>query len=221
MSDIQKGQQLFSSAGCAGCHNPNDPLHPFTDNLNHGSGVTWIQQFISTYQNDARVTSVLPTGFPQTMLDAVPAVLNNDHEVNLWTPLDYFKFACFDLVNCLEFDDPLAVRGDVTEETRRLNLLLQVNILNPDRQFIPGDVVGQAAVNTPSLRGVWSQANLLHHGLGHSVREAILAPGHPALQPGETGFAVDQFQQIDVHGATSKLSTADVNALVRYVESIQ
>jgi cytochrome c peroxidase len=221
MSDLQKGQQLFSSAGCATCHNPNDPIHPFTDNLNHGTGVSWIQQFINTYQNDPRVTSVLPTGFPQTMLDAVPAVLNNDHEVNLWTSLDYFKFACFDLSNCLEFDDPLAVRGDVTEETRRLNLILQVNLLNPDRQFIPGDVVGQASVNTPSLRGVWSEANLLHHGYGHSIREAILAPGHPALQAGETGFAIDQFQKIDVHGATSKLSTADVNALVRYVESIQ
>jgi cytochrome c peroxidase len=219
-TDIQNGKALFTSAGCAGCHVPDDPNHPFTDDLNHGSGVTWISQFISTYQNDPRVTGTIGT-FPETMLDAIPSSLVNDHEVNTWTKLDYFIFACFDFNNCLEFDDPLAVRGDTTEETRRLNLLLTVNLQDPDRQFIPGDVVGQASVNTPSLRGVWSQANLLHHGLGHSVREAVLGPGHSALQPGENGFAIDQFGKLDVHGATKSLSAADVRALVTYVENIE
>jgi hypothetical protein len=46
-------------------------------------------------------------------------------------------------------------------------------------------------------------------------------PGHPALQQGESGFAVEQYGRIDVHGATSTLAPADVNALVRYVESIE
>ncbi len=220
LADIATGKALFTSAGCAGCHVPGDPVHPFTDDLNHGSGVTWISQFVATYQNDPRVTSAIGA-FPETMLDAIPASLQNDHEVNLWTRLDYFIFGCFSQQNCLEFDDPLAVRGDTTEETRRLDLLLSVNLEDPDRQFIPGDVVGQAAVNTPSLRGVWTQANLLHHGLGHSVREAILGPGHSALQPGETGFAIDQFGNFGVHGATEKLSAADVQALVRYVENIE
>ncbi len=220
IADIQNGKALFTSAGCAGCHTPDDPNHPFTDDLNHGSGVTWTSQFVATYQNDPRVTGTIGT-FPEAMLDAIPPALVNDHEVNTWTKLDYFIFACFDFTNCLEFDDPLAVRGDTAEETRRLNLLLSVNLADPDRQFIPGDVVGQASVNTPSLRGVWSQANLLHHGLGHSVREAVLAPGHPALEPGENGFAIDQFGKLDVHGATKGLSAAEVRALVTYVENIE
>ena len=220
MSDLQQGEQLFTSAGCAGCHIPTDPVHPFTDDLNHGSNVTWISDFINTYQNDPRVTSTIGT-FPETMLNALPASLVNDDEVNTWTKLDYFIFACFDLDNCLEFDDPLAVRGDTAEETRRLNLLISVNLQDPDRQFIPGDVVGRAYVNTPSLRGVWTQANLLHHGLGHSVREAILGPGHAALQQGETGFAIDQFGNFDVHGATQSLTAAQVQALVTYVENIE
>jgi cytochrome c peroxidase len=220
MSDIKNGKALFTNAGCSNCHVPDDPNHPFTDDLNHGSGVAWIQQFIDTYENDPRVTGAIGS-FPEVMLNAIPATLVNDHEVNTWTRLDYFIFACFDLNNCLEFDDPLAVRGDTTEETRRLDLLLQVNLEDVDRQFIPGDVVGQASVNTPSLRGVWTQANLLHHGLGHSVREAILGPGHPALQPGETGFAIDQFGKLDVHGATQAMTAADVQALVTYVQNIE
>jgi cytochrome c peroxidase len=220
ISDIQAGSTLFTSAGCSGCHIPDDPLHPFTDDLNHGSGVTWIQQFINTYQDDPRVTSTIGS-FPETMLEALPASLANDHEVNTWTKLDYFIFACFDLNNCLEFDDPLAVRGDVTEETRRLNLLLTVNLEDVDRQFIPGDVVGQASVNTPSLRGVWSQYNLLHNGFGHSIREAILGPGHAALQPGETGYAIDQFGKFNVHGTTQTLTAAQVQSLVTYVLNIE
>ena len=221
MSDVAAGQALFNgSAGCSGCHVPGDPDHPFTDNLNHGSAVNWIQEFVNTYQDDPRITSTIGS-FPQTMLQSIPSSLNNDHEVNTWTKLDYFTFACFDLDNCLEFDDPLAVRGDTAEETRRLNLLITVNLQDPDRQFIPGDVVGSAYVNTPSLRGVWSSANFLHHGLAHSIREAILAPGHPALQAGETGFAMDQFGKIDVHGLTSTLTAAQVQSLVTYVSSIE
>jgi cytochrome c peroxidase len=220
VADIQQGEKLFKSAGCAGCHRPDDPDHPFTDDLNHGSGVSWISRFIATYQSDSRITGTIGT-FPETMLDALPASSVDDHEVNAWTKLDYFINACFDVDNCLEFDDPLAVRGDFAEETRRLSLLVHVNIANPDRGFVPGDVVGQPSVNTPSLRGVWGESNLLHHGLAHSIREAILAPGHPALQPGETGFAVDRFGAFSVHGDTQNLSTAEVRALVRYVESIE
>jgi hypothetical protein len=43
----------------------------------------------------------------------------------------------------------------------------------------------------PSLRGLWFQSNFLRHGLAHTIREAILAPGHRALEGGERGFAVD------------------------------
>src|SRR5262249_31442999 len=128
---------------------------------------------------------------------------------------------CFDLGNCLEFDDPLAVRGSQTEETRRLALIVDVNLADPARQFIPGNVRGAPAINTPSLRGVWTQANLLRHGLAHTVSEAVLAPGHAALGTGETGFAVDALGHIDVHGETSKLTSAEVKQLIRYVESIE
>ncbi|MGO9712076.1 MAG: hypothetical protein ACLQBL_24655 [Polyangiaceae bacterium] len=221
-SDIAAGAALFNgSAGCATCHIPTDPVHPFTDDLNHGSGVSWIQNFVNTYQDNPIVTAALPGGFPETMLQAIPTSVTDDHEVNTWTRLDYFIFACFSLNNCIEFDDPLAVIGDTTEENRRLNLLLSINLEDVDRQFIPGDVVGQASVNTPSLRGVWQEFNLLHNGFGHSIREAILAPGHPALQPGETGYAIDQFGKEDVHGVTTTLTAAQVQSLVTYVLNIE
>jgi cytochrome c peroxidase len=227
ISDIQAGSTLFTSAGCSGCHIPDDPIHPFTDDLNHGSGVTWIQSFINEFSTNPLVEAIpgpdgqANQGFPQTMLQSIPTSLVNDHEVNTWTRLDYFIFACFDVNNCLEFDDPLAVIGDTTEENRRLNLLINVNLDDVDREFIPGDVVGQASVNTPSLRGVWTQYNLLHNGFGHSIREAILGPGHAALQPGETGFAIDQFGKFNVHGTTQALTAAQVQSLVTYVLNIE
>jgi cytochrome c peroxidase len=113
------------------------------------------------------------------------------------------------------------VRGNQAEETRRLELLVTVNLADPDRQFIPGNVRGAAQVNTPSLRGVWTQANLLHHGLGHTVSEAILGPGHAALQPSEFGWAIDVRGNLDVHGTTKAMTADQVRALVRYVENIE
>jgi hypothetical protein len=81
--------------------------------------------------------------------------------------------------------------------------------------------VGQARVNTPSLRGVWLQHNLLRHGLAFSLREAILPPAHPALRPGEKGWAVDLNDNTNVHGTTRDMSAADVAALELYVQSIE
>jgi hypothetical protein len=142
------------------------------------------------------------------MLDAI-APATPDHEVNVHVdPIDYFIPFCFDISNCLSFEDPLAVRGNRDEESRRLDLLVRINLADPDRQFIPGNVRGQSKINTPSLRGVWTQANLLHHGLGHTIAEAI-------------GLAVDSFGELDVHGTTRALSADDVRALVRYIESIE
>jgi hypothetical protein len=71
------------------------------------------------------------------------------------------------------------------------------------------------------LRGVWTQANVLHHGLGHTISEAILGPGHPALQASEFGWAIDVRGKLDVHGSTKALSADQVSALVRYVENIE
>src|SRR5438552_5360055 len=141
MADIKKGKDLFGTAGCAGCHTPTDQRHPYADGLNHGSGADWISKFVSTYQNDPRITGTIGT-FPETMLDAV---LNShaDHEVNMWiNPLDFFVPFCFSVQNCEKFDDPLQVRGGA-DESRRLDLLINVNLKDPDRLFIPGDVVGQ------------------------------------------------------------------------------
>jgi DNA-binding beta-propeller fold protein YncE len=219
-ADIQAGKMLFVSAGCSTCHDPNDARHPFADGLDHGAGADWTTRFVQTYQNDPRLTGIIAS-FPQTMLDAISAA-RADHEVNIYyDPLDYFIPFCFEVTNCLEFDDPLAVRGNTAEESRRLDLLVRVNLADPDRGFIPGNVRGQAKINTPSLRGVWTQANLLHHGLGHTIREAILGPGHPALAQGETGFAIDALGNFDVHGTTRALSADQIRQVIRYVEAIE
>ena len=49
----------------------------------------------------------------------------------------------------------------------------------------------------------------------------MLAPGHPLLGPGETGFAIDALGHVDVHGNTSKMSAIDFEALNLYVQSIE
>jgi hypothetical protein len=145
-----------------------------------------------------------------------------DHEINIHLdPIDFFEPFCFDLNHCLVFDDPLTVRGNKAAEDVRLNALIQVNLANADRGFIPGNVRGSPLSNTPSLRGIWYQSNFLRHGLAHTFREAVLAPGHPALGPGELGFATDALGNIDVHGATSKLSSSDLDALFQYVQTIE
>ena len=216
---ITRGRTLFQQAGCSNCHHLDDARHPYTDGKNHGPGADWPARFIAEYRDDPRLRALLPDGIPQTMIDsAVEAT--PDKTVNLHRNLDYFMPFCFTVDNCLEFQDPLAAKGNQVEETRRLELLIKVNLANPDRGTVVGNVVGQARVNTPSLRGVWTQAALLHHGLARTIPEAILAPGHPALGPGENGFAVGP-DGFDVHGATSRLSKEDVAALVRFVETIE
>jgi hypothetical protein len=217
---IAQGEEIFRSSGCASCHNPDDARHPYADGLNHGSGSDWTERFTNTYANDPRILETIGA-FSETMLEAIATSIP-DHEVNIYLdPIDYFIPFCFDVSNCLVFDDPLAARGNRDEETRRLNQLIVVNLQDPDREFVPGTVRGSPQINTPSLRGVWTQANLLRHGLAHTVREAILGPGHPALAEGESGFAVDALGNFDVHGSTRNLSETEIKWLVRYVESIE
>ncbi len=219
-AEIELGKTLFTSSGCAGCHVPGDARHPFADGRDHGSGADWVRRFIDTYKNDARITDTITT-LPQTFLEA-STTLTPDADVVVYRDnLDAFIPFCYTTASCLEFDDPLASKADRTEESRRLDLLITFNLGVADREFVPGNVRGQIKVNTPSLRGVWTQANLLHHGLAHSVGEAILAPGHPGLLAGEQGFAVDSTGKRDVHGLTSGLTPTQVAALLRYVESIE
>jgi hypothetical protein len=219
-ADIAAGQQVFAGAGCGGCHDPSSTRHPFTDGRDHGSGADWTARFINAYANDPRVLKQVPA-LPQVLLDGASTGVP-DHEVNIYAdPIDFFIPFCFDATSCLEFDDPLLARDDQDEESNRLDLLARINLADPDRGFIPGNVRGSPKINTPSLRGVWTQANLLHHGLAHTFYEAVLAPGHPALPAGQSGFAVDTLGHFDVHGVTHNLGATQVAQLARYLESIE
>ena len=87
---------------------------------------------------------------------------------------------------------------------------------------------------TPSLRGVWAVPPVfLHHGQARSLREVICSPGHPALRRlrypphavtqlrnNEKGFN-ETFGLPDTHGQTSHLSYREINALVKFLQSIE
>jgi cytochrome c peroxidase len=218
---VTQGATVFVNAGCANCHNPNNSRSPFTDGLNHGSGNSWAADFVNRYGIDPRLLALLPNGVPNAMTDAIRAT-TPDREINIHLdPIDYFIPGCFDVNTCLVFEDPALATPGSQAETDRLNAIVKVNLANVDRGFVPGNVRGQPQVNTPSLRGIWFQNNFLRHGLAHSLKEAVLAPGHPLLGPGETGFAIDALGHVDVHGNTSKMSAVDFEALSLYVQSIE
>jgi DNA-binding beta-propeller fold protein YncE len=220
VAKIERGKQLFSTAGCANCHDPNNTRHPYTDGLEHGSGTAWTTQFVDTYAMDPRITSSIGS-IPQVMLEAISSS-TVDREINIHLdPIDYFAPFCFDVTSCLVFEDPLAVRGNNAAETERLDALIRINLANEDRGFIPGNVRGQPKSNTPSLRGNWFQSNFLRHGHAHTLKEAVLAPGHPLLGDGERGYAVNALGTFDVHGTTSQMSAADFDALYAFVLSIE
>lgn len=217
---ITRGKDLFTSAGCANCHDPGNARHPYADGLEHGSGTAWTTQFVDTYGADPRITNAIGS-IPQVMLEAIsPSAVDREINIHL-DPIDYFAPFCFDVTSCLVFEDPLAVRGNNAAETERLDLLVRINLANPDRGFIPGNVRGQPKTNTPSLRGNWFQSSFLRHGHAHTLKEAVLAPGHPLLGEGERGFAVNALGAFDVHGSTSKLSADDFDALYLFVLSIE
>ena len=217
---VTQGKALFTQAGCINCHDANNSLHPFTDGRNHGAGVEWTSDFVDTYSTDQRLINLIQA-IPQVLLEAItpgPA----DREINIHLdPIDFFEPFCFDLQTCLVFEDPIAVRGNVALETQRLDALIKVNLANADRGFVPGNPRGQPQSNTPSLRGIWFQTNFLRHGHAKSLKEAVLAPGHPGLLAGELGYAVDSLGKTDVHGNTSKMSKEEVEALNLYVQSIE
>jgi YVTN family beta-propeller protein len=69
----------------------------------------------------------------------------------------------------------------------------------------------------PQLRGIWDRAEAFYHdGRAASLREALASPGHPALRPGETGHNHTDGMP-DTHGATSHLSTADLDDLIAFL----
>ncbi len=221
LDQLAQGESLFGLAGCAGCHTPEDPRHPFSNGGNQGRGSDWAARFAERYAADPRLLAALPGGLPQTFLDAIRTETPSP-EINVHLdPVDFFTPFCFTGESCFAFEDPLEDGIDAAEETRRLELLVRFQLADPQRGFVPGNVRGQPSANVPSLRGVWTEVNFLHHGLARSIREAILGPGHSALAAGETGFAIDRAGALDRHGFTSALTPEEVEALVRYVRSIE
>lgn len=220
VQSIQRGAELFRSAGCANCHDPDNTRHPFTDGRNHGAGADWADQFVNTYFADPRVVNEVG-GIPQQMLEAIrPSTPDDEINIHL-APVDYFTPFCFDATSCLSFEDPLVVRGIEPAESDRLSLIVTFNLGDPDRGFVPGNLPGRPSVNTPSLRGLWWRTNYLHHGYARTPAEAILAPGHPALRDGEKGFAINALGKTDVHGTTSNLDANALESLLLYLQSIE
>ncbi|MCP4807484.1 MAG: hypothetical protein GY913_17870 [Proteobacteria bacterium] len=75
-------------------------------------------------------------------------------------------------------------------------------------------------LGVPSLRGIWDRApSMLHDGRAQGLREVICTPGHPALEPGETGFN-ERDGVPDTHGGASHLTAAEVEDLVAFLESL-
>ena len=224
VQQIAQGEQIFNDiAGCASCHDPGNTRAPFTDQREHGAGAGFIRNFITTYNEDPRLTNLDPllaNGVPDQMLISSESDFTPQETNFQYNPIDYFLPFCFTEEECLTFDNPLAVRGS-DEETERLIRLALLNLADPDRGFIPGQVINQPRVNTPSLRGVWLQHNLLRHGRAFSIREAVLPPGHEALRVNEQGWAVNRRNDFDVHGETQDLTTAQVEALELFVKSIE
>ena len=217
---LQEGERIFNDvARCNRCHIPSNS---FADGLNHGRGADWLDDFVEQYEVDQRVTSQLPNG---VFSDNFGQALNKDNsisrEVNYHLePVDSFASYCPVVTSCLIFEDPLGARSNVDEETRRLDIQL-LNLIDPERSFIPGYPPDLPSVNTASLRGVWTSVSLLRHAQATSIREVILPPGHTALLPGETGYNVDYEGTMNVHGLTRNLTSQQVEALVLYVSSIE
>lgn len=213
---IARGEAIFLSSGCAGCHTPDNGRAPFSDGLQHGSGRGWMAAFAQRYADDPRVTDLigeLPLQFMQAVRD-MPA----DREINVHAPrLDFFIPFCFDGDECLVFEDPMTS----PDEDGALERLVKVNLADERRGFVPGNVLGQPAMNTPSLRGLWGETAFLHHGLARSVAEAVLAPGHEALPVDGHGWAILSDGTTNVHGATATLPAEDVRALDLYLRTIE
>jgi DNA-binding beta-propeller fold protein YncE/mono/diheme cytochrome c family protein len=227
------GKALFVSVGCARCHQPDNGRHPFTDGRSHGPVADWASRFINRYQDDPRLKTILSAAglAPNIPAQMIAAATTNrgapDTAINVHlAPVDYFIPGCFTRAQCLVFDDPLLAGNNVALETSRLEALVTVNLANPDRGFVPGNVTAAAQSNTPAISANWWQANFLRHGLAHNLDEAILAPGHPLLKKGdastaaETGFAVDINGTYNVHGNTEHITADELAALTLYVQSI-
>jgi cytochrome c peroxidase len=218
---LDKGAQIFHDlAGCASCHDGAAQAHPFTDNRYYGRGSDWLRSFVTAYANTPLLGEILPGGIPAPLADAAAVDTVPGEPTSFQPVLDTLVPLCFSADACLRFDDPLLVRNsDSAEEERRLRRLATIYLAGAG--FLPGAIVGEPMVNTPSLRSVWLQRSLLHHGQARSLEETFLPPGHAALRAGKHGYAVDHRGGFDVHGTVRDLDAEQVDALVRYLQSIQ
>jgi hypothetical protein len=229
---IAKGEGLFSQAGCNKCHDPNNARAPFTDGLNHGRGAEWSRDFIDRYSGDDRVNFDIA----QEMLKADAqdgSTADVSEEINLNLEMDTFMPFAFNEEDALEFEDPLNQIGDIDAETFLLQRL-DINLLDAERGYPPGAIVGLPKINTPALYGVWWNPNYLHHAMAKTFREAITGPGHAALRPDlflmnmahpdlgteERGWAFNAANSLEAHGVTANLSDGDLKALEYYVYSL-
>lgn len=79
------------------------------------------------------------------------------------------------------------------------------------------DDIRNVLLGATTLRGIWDRSpSMLHDGRAQGLREVLCTPGHPALQPGETGFN-ERDGVPDTHGGTSHLSPADIDDLIAYI----
>ena len=75
-------------------------------------------------------------------------------------------------------------------------------------------------LGVPQLRGLWDRAPRFYHdGRAHTLREALLPPGHPALGDGEIGRN-ERDGVADSHGGTSQLDAGEVEDLIAFVMSL-
>jgi hypothetical protein len=229
---IADGEGVFQQAGCNKCHDPTNARAPFTDGRTHGRGAEWVNDFIDRYDNDDRVNfDIAQEMLKADSQDASSADIAE--EINLHLRMDGFMPFAFDNEDVLLFEDPLSQVGNVVEETRRL-LVLEINLNDPERGFVPGYPIDQAFINTPALYGVWWNPNYLHHAMAKTFREAVVGPGHAALRPDlflmngahpdlgteERGWAYNAANSLEAHGATANLSDAQLKALEYYVFSL-
>ena len=89
--------------------------------------------------------------------------------------------------------------------------------LDPDISLKYLEEARDGFFNANTLRGVWDRRGaLFHDGRAHTIREALLTPGHECLREGERAF--NEFNQVpDTHGGISHLTCEELDALVTFL----
>jgi hypothetical protein len=242
---VAQGAQLFTDVGCANCHDGGNTEAGFTDQKSHGGGSDWASRFVGEYNDgsDGDGDGIPDVDFAnaQEIVDA--SQFDNgsqpDEEVNMHLDMDGFMPFAFEQENALEFKDPLSQDRGSDEEIKRRELIELINLNDPERGHVPGYVIGQPKMNTPSLRGVWWNPSYMHHSMAKTFREAIVRPGHEALRTEgedalflmngahpdlgteERGWAINVNGNPDAHGATSSMGEEELKALEAYVYALE